>query len=250
LADLTVAVEIAAKDNASGPIRGIASVIEGLAGSVKGPMAAIGGLTTAFGAVGLAAQGLSTIGSAVSGAFGLGMASSMEQVRAQLTAMTGSGQAAAGVLDMIRQRAATPFAFEEMAKATASLVPASKQSGVALETLIKQAEILAASNPGEGLEGAAFSIREALSGDFVSIVERFNLPRQRLNELKAQGVPAMEAISRTMKEMGLDARLVTGMSETMTGRWSTFTDTIAGFQTTLGEGLFEGSRPAWSGSRR
>ena len=42
-------------------------------------------------------------------------------------------------------------------------------------------------------------LREAASGDFASIIERFNLPRSEINKLKAQGVPALESIRRVMK---------------------------------------------------
>ena len=65
MADLTVSVRIAAEDAASGPIRGIAGVLEGLGGAVASPLRAVGGLTSALGAVGLAASGLSTIGESV-----------------------------------------------------------------------------------------------------------------------------------------------------------------------------------------
>jgi hypothetical protein len=203
----------------------------------------LGAPIRALGQLGLAAGGISALTGAaggLTGVLGIGLNNSMEQVNARLLAMTKDGAQSAKILADIRAEAdKTPFAFEEMAQATASLLPASKQSGVALMDLVRQAEILAATNPAEGLEGAAFSLREALSGDFVSIVERFNLPRQRLNELKAQGVPAMEAISRTMKEMGLDATLVTGLAGTMSGRWSTFMDTLSGFASRFGAGLFD-----------
>jgi hypothetical protein len=107
----------------------------------------------------------------------------MEQVSAQLMAFTKDGAATAAILDMIKTRAAsTPFAFEDMATAATALLPASKAAGVGLEELIAQAEILAASNPAEGLEGAAFALKEAAGGDFASAIERFNLPRQYIKQ--------------------------------------------------------------------
>jgi hypothetical protein len=192
--------------------------------------------------LGLATIGLQGLASGARGAFGalFGGNVAIENVRAQLLAFTKSGEQADKILADIRSEAAkTPFAFNEMAAATASLLPASKQSGVALMDLVKQAEILAAVNPAEGLEGAAFALREALSGDFTSIIERFNLPRQRLNELKEQGVPAMEAISIAMKEMGIDASIVSNMANTATGRWSTFVDTLNTIKDTALRRTFE-----------
>jgi hypothetical protein len=115
-------------------------------------------------------QILLAIGGGLTAAIGAGLNfnNSMEQVSAQLMAFTKDGAATAAILDMIKTRAAsTPFAFEDMATAATALLPASKAAGVGLEELIAQAEILAASNPAEGLEGAAFALKEAAGGDFV-----------------------------------------------------------------------------------
>src|SRR5690554_1827456 len=175
------------------------------------------------------------------GAFaGLSFNNSMEQVSAQLMAFTKDAGATADILAMVQQRAKeTPFAFNEMAQAAAALIPSAKQSGVALEELIAQAEILAASNPAEGLAGAAFSLKEALSGDFTSIIERFNLPRQRLNELKEQGVPALEAVRTAMLELGLDSDLVTGLAGTASGRLSTLQDTLVNLAAQASKPVFD-----------
>lgn len=201
------------------------------------------GLSTAVSAAAsTAAVGLVAIGGAVAGAAysGLQFNNSMEIVTAQLNAFTKDGAKTAAILDMIKTRAAnTPFAFEDMAQAATALLPASKASGVALEDLIKKAEILGASNPAEGLAGAAFSLKEALSGDFTSIIERFNLPRQRLKELKDQGVPALEAVTIAMNELGLDADLVSNLANTASGRWSTFKDTMVGVASTITAPLFD-----------
>lgn len=171
---------------------------------------------------------------------GLGMNNTMEQVTAKLNAFTKDGAKTAEILEMIKVRAAkTPFEFDAMAESAAALLPVSKASGIGLEQLIEKAEILAASNPAEGLEGAAFALKEAASGDMASIIERFNLPRQRLNELKAQGVPAIEAVGIAMKELGLDTDLVTNLANTASGRWSTFKDTITGVAAKITQPIFD-----------
>lgn len=204
---------------------------------------AAGGAVDGLGKLGLAAMGVQAVGGAVKGlgeALGLGLNSQLENTRAQLFAFTKSGEEADKILADIRKEASlTPFAFAEMAAATASLLPASKQSGVALMDLVKTAELLSALNPAEGLKGAAFSLKEALSGDFLSIVERFNLPKQRLNELKAEGVPALKAVQTALKEMGVDADLVSGLANTASGRWSTFMDTVDTLRASVSKPLFD-----------
>lgn len=228
-------------------------VIEGLEG-IGGAAASAGEQTTGFfsgmlqSAGGfLAANVIGGIASGFGEAAGAGLSfnNSMEQVTAKLNAFTKDGAQSAAILDMIKTRAAqTPFAFEEMAQATTALMPAAKQSGVALEELISKAEILAASNPAEGLEGAAFALKEAVGGDFTSIIERFNLPRQYINQLKEQGVPALEAVGKAMEQLGLDSSLVTNMANTAEGRWSTFTDTLTNLAATVSKPIFD----LWSSS--
>jgi hypothetical protein len=230
MAEANLNVKIDVQDAFSAPLSGLQSKLGGLGGALDAPMNAIKGIGSALSALGHAAEGARVVGDAVMGAanaFGFGLAKELEDTRTKMIAFAGSAAEADRILADVRIEAnATPFAFKELADATATLLPASKQAGIGLEGLVKQAEVLAALNPSEGLTGAAFSLREALSGDFVSIVERFNLPRDRLKELKADGVPALEAISIALKEMGVDASLVAGMANTLGGRWSTFMDTI------------------------
>lgn len=198
------------------------------------------GVFSAIGGVGLA--GITALGAGLGFAAktGLDFNNAMEQASARINAFTKDGAATADILEMIRDRAAqTPFEFQEMTNAAANLLPVVKESGVALEELISQAEILAASNPAQGLEGAAFALKEALSGDFVSIVERFNLPRKFINDLKEQGVPAMEIVSQAMAKMGLDTSLVSNLAETAEGRWSTFKDTLVGLAGTVTQPIFD-----------
>ena len=206
-------------------------------GSMLGSLRTVGGVALGVAGGGLLALGAGMVGV---GASGLSLNSSMENVTAQLNAFTKDGAKSAEILDMIRERAAkTPFEFNEMARATAGLLPAAKASGEGLESLVEKAEILAASNPAQGLEGAAFALREAVSGDFTSIIERFNLPRQFINKLKDEGVPALEIVGRAMKEVGFDTDLVANLAETADGRWSTFKDTFQGFAATITQPIFD-----------
>lgn len=170
---------------------------------------------------------------------GLKTNSSLEITEARILAMTKSTAETAQIMGFLREEVAkTPFALDELAAATASLIPVAKATGVPLKDLIATAEVLAASNPAQGLDGAVTSLREAQS-DFVSIADRFDLPRQRLNELKAQGIPAMQAVNIALAELGLTADLVTGLAATGAGRLSTFQDTLVEIRATASQPLFE-----------
>lgn len=218
-----------AKDNAS-------AVLDKVRHNVDSSSAAMtSGLSRASEAASKAGEAMLRMGklvatagaAAVAAGVGIGFNfnNSLEQAQTKLMAFTKDGAQVAKTLEWVKQEASkTQFSFTEMADAAANLTPVSKSTGKSLEVLIRQAEVLAALNPTEGLTGAVFSLREALSGDFVSIVDRFNLPRKRLNELKEQGVPALEAISTALKEMGIDQSLVEKQGQTTAARFDQIKD--------------------------
>lgn len=235
-------------------LRRVASAIQGLVGlggRVGGALAApFQGLADVLGKIGLASMGVQALVGSVQGLGQtlLGTNIEFENTKAALTAFTGSGEEAAKLLAVIREEAAkTPFAFKDMAQAVTMLVPASKAAGMDIMELVKRAELLAALNPAEGLTGAAFALREALSGDFVSLVERFNLPRQYINQLKEEGVPAIEIVDRVLKQMGVSTDLVSNLAQTASGRWSTFVDTLQMLKATAMEAFFQKLSGAFGG---
>jgi len=227
-------------------LRAVGKDVQSTAGHIEtmgkkaGP--ALGGVMDGLGKLGLAGMGLNTLAQGARGlgeSLGIGLNAEVENVSAQLNAFTKDGAKSAEILEQIRNEAAkTPFQFQEMAKSTASLMSSAKAANEPLMNLVKDSEILAASNPAQGLEGAAFALREAVSGDFTSIIERFNLPRSYINQLKAEGVPALEIVRRSMQEMGLDMDVVSNLSKTASGRWSTLNDTFDTLKQRLSAPLF------------
>ena len=250
---------VSIKDAATAPMRAISrtlatlakpitipiKVASGAAGMVKGAIGAVGG---ALGGVGLAAMGAGAIKDLATGAadfVGLGLANEMEQTTAKFNAFTKSAELSAELIEKVRVEAAkTPFQFGEMATSAAALYPVMKQTGKSFDDVINLAEILAASNPAQGLEGAAFALREAASGDFTSVIERFNLSRSTINKLKEQGVPALDAVRKAMEEMGYDSQLVSAKAETMEGRWSTFLDTFDEVRRSIATPIFDALKEA------
>lgn len=201
---------------------------------------ALAGFATAAGAAAAVAGGALVAGLGAAATTGLSFNNAVEQAEARINAFTKDAAATAEILEMVRERAAnTPFAFEEMAAAAAGLGPVAKSAGIPLEDLIAQAEILAASNPAEGLEGAVVALKEAASGDFVSAIERFNLSRSYINDLREQGVPDLEALSMAMQQAGYDADLVTALANTAAGRMSTFADTFTNLAGTVTQPIFD-----------
>lgn len=236
MADLSVAVKLIGQD-----VGGL-NLINQARGALGGLGSAVGSTMNVLGGIGLAAGGIQAMAGAAGGlanALGVGLQNEMEQTRASFMAFTKDASATNTILEQVRAEAArTPFEFREMATATASLLPVAKSSQMGLMDLVKTAEVLAASNPMQGLEGASFSLREAMTGDFNSIMERFNLSRSTINKLKDEGKSNFEIISGAMKEMGFDADLVSAKAETLSGRWSTFQDSINSVKMIISEPIF------------
>jgi hypothetical protein len=229
------ALEVAVGADISGADKGLSTLNKRL-GTLPGFFGNAASSALGFGAATIGLNALGGVGDLVHEALGVGLASDLEGLTAQFAAFTGSGDQASSILASVRKEAdLTPFGFQELASAAATLLPAAKQSGTALFDLIHPAEILAALNPEQGLTGAAFALREALSGDFVSIVDRFNLPRDRINTLRKEGVPALQAISMALAEMGADMNLVTLRAQTTAGRLSTFQDQLSSIEIQAGK---------------
>lgn len=244
MADVSVVVDLKGKDSgATSAINSVQKALGGLTGVVSGPIGAIGKLTSALGTIGLAAQGIQAVAGAAQSAgqaLGVGLASQTEQTRAKFAAFIKDTGQLNATLAMVRSEAdKTPFSFQAMSAAVAGLIPSANQAKIPLQQLTQTAEILAASHPEQGLEGAAFALREAVSGDFTSVIERFDLPRQTINKLKAEGVPAAEIVSRAMGEMGYSMDLVGNLAKTTEGRFSTFQDAIDGIKLKVGQPILD-----------
>lgn len=189
----------------------------------------------------LAIRGLDAATNAITGFIqtGFDYNKSIENATAQLVAFTGSQEAAAEAIALVERRAAnTPFAFDEMAQSAASLAATSRATGISLEELLSLAERLAASNPNEGLEGAAFALREAFSGDFMSLQERFNIGKADIARIKEMGV-SVESLDQVLGELGITTELVSGLAQTFDGRMSTLIDTVTKLAGAFTEPIFD-----------
>jgi phage-related protein len=244
VADLAVAVQFSAETAQA--VRGIESVgdsLEGLERKAQSPLGAIGKLTTGLGAFGLAKQGVDVVIGAAQGLAGsfTGPAIEMENARAKLNAFTKDSTETEKILAAVRAEAdKTPFSFGEMAQAAGSLAPLAKRAGVDLTGLLQAAEALSASDPMQGFEGAVVALREAVSGDLMSLRERFEIDTRGMAAAIESGVPPVEAVTQGLADLGINLDLVRGLANTTTGRMSTFQDTLEGIRRVAGEEILKG----------
>lgn len=153
---------------------------------------------------------------------------------------TKSAKTAKEIVSSLRNEAdRTPFDTAEMIDAGKALISSAKGSNAELMKLIKTAEVLAALQPEQGLKGAAFSIKEALGGDYQSLIERFNIGRTQVNKLKDQGLSGIALVNKALKQMGAGPELVTKLADTFEGRKSTVISFADELKRIAGEPVFD-----------
>ena len=201
----------------------------GFAGQVAGgfiQQATPGLATGAAAAVGvIAAQQLQATTSALTQAMTAGIQTgirynaALEQSSVQLGVFLGSAEASTEALRRLQRIAEqTPFSFNEISQAAASFAQVAGGNIDRLERLVELATQLAAVNPQEGIGGATFALREALSGDFTSIVERFRVSRADIQQIRQLGLSGEELAAALVKAAGGSKQLSDAMSETFEGR--------------------------------
>ncbi|MFD2613537.1 hypothetical protein [Paenibacillus gansuensis] len=151
-----------------------------------------GGAISAFGGVG----GIAAIVTSVLAAMGLqqlwqgtvGGAMEQQQTLDTFSARAGSEALGGAIFDKISKQALDLGQNVDAALSGSMSFMSNTMNPEKLEKLSKLSMRLAKLNKDEGVEGAAFAMKELLSGDYASIVERFNIGRGQI-----KGSQALEA---------------------------------------------------------
>lgn len=115
------------------------------------------------------------------------LGAAMEQQQYQDTFIARAGNEALGnaIYDQVSKQALQFGQKVDQAMSAANSFMSMSMDPKQLTDLNKLAMRLSKLNPKEGLEGAAFSMKELMSGDYVSIVERFNMGRTMVKDSDA-----------------------------------------------------------------
>lgn len=163
----------------------------------------------------------------------LNYGAALEQTESRIVGYTGSTKALAEA-QVIANRAVEQGrgTYSETLSALADLEPLARTYNTNLEDLLKTTQLLAATDPAQGFEGAAVAIREALSGDFTSLVRRFEIPRSEIQKLKDQGVPNLAIVQQALAKLGINDNLLASQANNVSQRIRILKDellrTIAG----------------------
>lgn len=205
----------------SGDVSGISVVglgggMGGMAGGVAGGMA---GLRGAAGMLGLA---LGATEVAQFGARAIGAANTLEKTEATVRALAQTTERYTEVVSLARHNQALyGGTSQETLQALGALLPMTSQLTISLEDLDKTTRLLAASNLDQGIEGAAFAMREFLTATGAegaqSIADRFNLIKSNITAIIATTPDATERtrlLNDELGRMGITEQLITAQVAT------------------------------------
>lgn len=184
------------------------------------PIRAIGNLSTSLG-------GLVGAYAAASGAKKvfeetIGQAAKYEQSTVMISAMLNDKKLGQDYMKLVDKFAVdSPILDSQgMLGNSKSFLTASKDMKQ-LEKMWSLAERMAAIDPYQGLEGAVFALRELFSGDAISIVRRFEMPKKVMNEIKKMDLDdQLRELDKYFNKIGMTQQLIDDMGGTTLGVWA------------------------------
>lgn len=197
--------------NGMNAVRTVSGAVGGLVSSLMSLPALIAGAGAAFGAW--------KLNDAV-----LGGALRQEMTLTQLQGLAGSDALGNSLYDMIKGEASnSTFSSQEYTQAARSYLGFSKDPEE-LKGMLDLTKRLALMDPVQGYDGASFALKEGMSGDIMSLADRFELPKSFLRangfDSNADYKTNLAAIEKTLEQMGMTADAVakyesTGMAQLM-----------------------------------
>jgi len=160
-----------------------------------------------------------SIGAGILSGMGLKTAASFEEAEIMLRGMAGGAKQATALVATLRQQAqAAGLPFADMLQVARRLLPTFQGNTKELERWYDIIRRVAVLNSQEGVQGAAFSVNEALVSqgrDLVSLAERFNISRAQIRaELEANGGDMFKALDVVLQRMGITSQTAQEMGQT------------------------------------
>lgn len=166
-----------------------------------------------------------------------------ENTEIMLKSLLGSPEKAKEAMAEIEKVVAnSPFTREGIQTAFTELAPFADKDLAKLQRLVHLTAKLSMLNPAQGLSGAAFAVKEALSGDMQSLISRFNLSRSKINELKAAGLSGEKIINRMLTSLGISDETLNDFTNSTTGMINAVRNQLDDASSKLSAGLFAGMK--------
>jgi hypothetical protein len=245
VAELQIVLQ--AQDNASAQLRRLSGDVQRLHQQVEGVQRStargggfLGGLNIGAGIA--AAQGaLQAFGGIVNFVKEsvIDLNAQLQTTQASYEGLTRNADAAAALLQIVREEAGKGFDLSKLQAAGRQLISFSEGSTERFRDLLQLVEQLAAADPTQGLESAGFAIREALSGDFQSLIDRFEVSRVAINRWREEGADNLEIVRRAIESVGGSAEAVERLGRTFQSRLTVLQSFGNELRQLVGAGLFD-----------
>jgi hypothetical protein len=170
----------------------------------------------------------------------LAYSASVDQSAKLILGFTKSQEAVAAATALARKEAdAGRGTYQETLASLAALTPLANKYHLSLEDVLHTTQLLAASDPVQGFEGAKIAVQEALSGDFTSLARRFELPREAIQKLKDQGVPNLQIVQKVLADLGIDQQFLEIANTSATKQFDLFKGQLIEIGAEISKGLFK-----------
>jgi hypothetical protein len=258
-----LAIIVRATDQASPVIAGVGQKLGGLGGVVNAPMgalkgfgSAVGGVVSGLGALGMAAQGLQTLGSMASGL--VAGNAEMETFQTQLGTLMGSADAAKDrIAQLAKIGAETPFELPQLVAAEKIMLgfglsgeKATKMTGLSMDQLRTSIGDMAA---GTGVDLAELTgtwgkFSAGASGEAISRLQELGIvTREQLTEVGIKFSKSGELVSPLPEAMSAAIKIanekfgggMAQLSSTFAGQMSTLSDNFNQAKNVLMQPIFD-----------
>lgn len=144
----------------------------------------------------------------------------LEQSETLMKSLMGGAENARKAMQMLGEEAAENPMFSKkiMVEAGAALANYAGQNSERLRGLVETAQKLSVLNPEQGIAGAAYALKEALGGDYVSLAERFNISKSTIRDLKEAGLEGKTLIDTILQQQGITQQTLIDQGNTMGGQ--------------------------------
>ncbi|WP_102271308.1 methyl-accepting chemotaxis protein [Cytobacillus massiliigabonensis] len=188
--------------------------------TIGGAIRGIGSMTTAV--VGLAGAYAGLRGAEKVFSSTIGEAAKYEQSKITISAMLNDEKLGKDYMKLVDSFAIdSPIMDSQRMLANSKSFLTQSKDMKQLEKMWSLAERMAAIDPYQGVEGAVFALREMFSGDAISMVRRFEMPKKVMNEIKKMDLAdQLVALDKYFNKIGMTQRLIDDMGGTTLGVWA------------------------------
>lgn len=203
------------------------------ASAVTNTVAGFQKLITAYFAVTTAAQVFSAA---------IEAGNTLEKADVTFRALSGSTEAYQKNLNAAReQQARFGGSLQENIDGLSDFANLAKRTGIDIKDLANTARGLATIDPAQGFRGAAIALKELFSGNVSSLARRFEIPREKLNELvelaQTDAPAAFSRLQQVLGEFGVTEELIAANANTTAVQFDKLKGSADDLVASIGQGL-------------